>query len=235
MLDKETRSTIGVGSKIVLRAIAIYLFVVLMFGFLYSQNLNDLTKESSFEVIDPYYFSVVTMTSLGFGEITPKTIKTKALVMLQAIFGLVAIGAFFTWLSLRVSAENQKLALKYQALLAEETKRQNLERAHLEDRYRDRLQYPSFVKAIDLLNKYIDEQASDHKRQAQQYDWRYYHFGDERIGVPPSYIDNNFWMCLGPEGQGDVKADRSDRWAGEMRSFSVKLHSQVLGAEPKNY
>ena len=42
----------------------------------------------------------------------------------------------------------------------------------------DRHQFPSFVKVVDGLNRYIDQYASQHRRQAHRYDWELLSFRD---------------------------------------------------------
>jgi voltage-gated potassium channel len=44
------------------------------------------------------YFSFVTLTTLGFGDITPKTPLTQSLVILEAIIGQVYLIIQVSWL-----------------------------------------------------------------------------------------------------------------------------------------
>ena len=58
--------------------------VALLYGFLYS--MMD-PKEFGFRsAIDPYYFSFTTMSSVGYGDLSPKTDRAKVLVMTQQAF-----------------------------------------------------------------------------------------------------------------------------------------------------
>lgn len=58
--------------------------VALLYGFLYSMMDPD---EFGFRsAIDPYYFSFTTMSSVGYGDLSPKTDRAKMLVMSQQAF-----------------------------------------------------------------------------------------------------------------------------------------------------
>ena len=65
-----------------MKAIALnILTITLIYGVLYSQM-----TPGSFEFkspLDPFYFSFTTMSSVGYGDITPKTDMAKLVVMSQ--------------------------------------------------------------------------------------------------------------------------------------------------------
>ena len=61
------------------------------------------TELSQFEFTDSLYFSVVTITTLGYGDITPKIDITKFLASSEAILGIVLVGLFLNALSHRIS------------------------------------------------------------------------------------------------------------------------------------
>lgn len=57
--------------------------VTLMYGLLYSQM-----KPENFgfkTVLDPFYFAFTTMSTVGYGDISPKTDSAKLIVMSQQI------------------------------------------------------------------------------------------------------------------------------------------------------
>lgn len=59
-------------------------FITLVYGFLYSQMSQS---EFGFkDPIDPLYFSFTTMSTVGYGDISPKTRRAKMLVMTQQMF-----------------------------------------------------------------------------------------------------------------------------------------------------
>lgn len=63
------------------------LIMIIVFGILYTysgvQN-NSLAKTS----IDTFYFSVVTFTSLGYGDMAPSSLISKIFVMIEVVWGL---------------------------------------------------------------------------------------------------------------------------------------------------
>ena len=70
------------------------IFTTCIYGFLYS-----LFPQTSFgfeKTVDPYYFSLTTMSSVGYGDFTPKTTKAKLVVMTQQCLVLIQL---FTILS----------------------------------------------------------------------------------------------------------------------------------------
>ena len=67
--------------------IVMLIWITLVFGFIYSKLDN---KHFGFkEKIDPYYFSFTTMTTVGYGDYSPKTTRAKVLVMVQQVFILI--------------------------------------------------------------------------------------------------------------------------------------------------
>ncbi len=58
--------------------------VALLYGFIYSRMDPDEFGFSS--PLDPYYFSFTTMSSVGYGDSSPKTDRAKLLVMTQQVF-----------------------------------------------------------------------------------------------------------------------------------------------------
>tara|TARA_B110000027_G_scaffold99608_1_gene105281 strand:+ start:880 stop:1170 length:291 start_codon:yes stop_codon:yes gene_type:complete len=67
--------------------IMMLLITTFIFGFIYSKLDN---KHFGFkETIDPYYFSLTTMTTVGYGDYSPKTTTSKLIVMTHQIFLLL--------------------------------------------------------------------------------------------------------------------------------------------------
>ena len=67
------------------------IFITLMYGLLYS-----MMKPAEFgftSLVDPFYFSFTTMSSVGYGDFSPKTTRAKLVVMSQQALLLVEIAA----------------------------------------------------------------------------------------------------------------------------------------------
>ena len=58
--------------------------VALLYGYLYS--LMDPEEFGFKSALDPYYFSFTTMSSVGYGDFSPKTGRAKMLAMTQQAF-----------------------------------------------------------------------------------------------------------------------------------------------------
>jgi len=65
------------------------IFISLMYGLIYATM-----KPSEFgftSLIDPFYFSFTTMSSVGYGDFSPKTTRAKLVVMSQQVLLLIEI------------------------------------------------------------------------------------------------------------------------------------------------
>jgi hypothetical protein len=67
--------------------------IAALFGFVFKQWPGFLDYTSSANTwFTPFYFSVVTFTTLGFGDVKPKTIGGEFLVSFEVIFGYITLG-----------------------------------------------------------------------------------------------------------------------------------------------
>lgn len=66
---------------IVTQIAIVFVFAGIYFGIKSDDNFNGLPKSSSF--IDCLYFSVTTASSVGFGDITPKSQTARVIVIIQ--------------------------------------------------------------------------------------------------------------------------------------------------------
>jgi hypothetical protein len=94
-----------VSKETIFAAIVAYLLIALMWTFLYmilelvspgSFSFPD--KESWGETMQFEYFSFVTITTLGYGDITPLTDKASALAMIEALVGQIYLVVLVAWL-----------------------------------------------------------------------------------------------------------------------------------------
>lgn len=77
----------------------IYISLIPIFGVIYfllpnnsiSQVQSDCGFKSLFQCL---YFSVTTITTLGYGDLSPITVSAKTLVMVETLLGMVVIGFF---------------------------------------------------------------------------------------------------------------------------------------------
>lgn len=77
--------------------ILIYLVLIIIFSLFYwglSYENFDFPKGAKKEWIDWLYFSVTTITTLGYGDITPTSMYSKALVIIESLGGLLLLGLF---------------------------------------------------------------------------------------------------------------------------------------------
>lgn len=94
----------------------LYILIIPIFAIFY----YCFTELSQFEFTDSLYFSVVTITTLGYGDITPKIDITKFLASSEAILGIVLVGLFLNSLSYTISfraTQKEKDSQKKKSLL----------------------------------------------------------------------------------------------------------------------
>jgi hypothetical protein len=73
------------------------LTVTCLFAGLYSVVDVDFGPyETSFS---PFYYSVVTLTTLGYGDVVPASAAAQAIAAIQALFGYVGLGGLLSILS----------------------------------------------------------------------------------------------------------------------------------------
>lgn len=80
--------------------------VAALFGLVYSLSPGMLYyDEGRMDVnrFTPFYYSIVTYTTLGFGDVTPKTLAGQILVTFEVILGYVTLGLLISILANRVA------------------------------------------------------------------------------------------------------------------------------------
>jgi hypothetical protein len=104
ILQIIARST-EVTKETIFAAVVAYLLIALMWGFLYMileslipGSFNFADKEIRSENMRFEYFTFVTITTLGYGDITPVTNKASVLVLLEALIGQIYLVVLVAWL-----------------------------------------------------------------------------------------------------------------------------------------
>ena len=80
------------------RWFAVSALLCIVFGIIYSRLSGDFSIAND-RVPTPfsfYYYSVVTFTTLGFGDILPKTLRAEILVTLEVILGYIMLGGLIS-------------------------------------------------------------------------------------------------------------------------------------------
>ena len=104
ILQIVVRST-EVSRETIFAAIVAYLLIALMWAFIYMTMESLIPGSFSMpegstrqEMMRFEYFSFVTITTLGYGDITPLTNRASALAMLEALIGQIYLVVLVAWL-----------------------------------------------------------------------------------------------------------------------------------------
>jgi len=105
----------GVSREIIFAALLLYLLAAFMWAFLYafleiidpaSFNIDPSRPEGHFLIFQ--YYSFVTITTLGYGDITPVTEVAKAFSVLEAVIGQLYLVVAVAWLvGMHVSSKSR--------------------------------------------------------------------------------------------------------------------------------
>ena len=104
ILQMIARST-DVTRETIFAAVVAYLLIALMWAFFYM--ILEMVVPGSFsfpdkniraETMQFEYFSFITITTLGYGDITPLTNRASALTLLEAIIGQIYLVVLVAWL-----------------------------------------------------------------------------------------------------------------------------------------
>jgi voltage-gated potassium channel Kch len=99
--------------QLVVAALAAYLEVALMFAFIYGGLAavwdGTFFAQSDVPPTSVLYFSVVTMTTLGYGDITPSSDVAQALAMIQTLFGQIFLVVLVAYLVGSLGSERPRL------------------------------------------------------------------------------------------------------------------------------
>ena len=89
-------------------------------GFIHAQELAERDRTS---FLDSLYFSLVTLGTLGYGDISPVEGWLRVVAPLEALFGLGLLTAGVSWLLSIFPVLSRRRALAYEICLLEETRR----------------------------------------------------------------------------------------------------------------
>jgi hypothetical protein len=82
----------------VLKGVAIYIIISLVFGMLYyffdSLNFKSASGSNTGHFLDYIYFSAVTFTTIGYGDIVPKVGTGQIIVLIESCFELIFFPVF---------------------------------------------------------------------------------------------------------------------------------------------
>ena len=89
----------------VLRGVAIYIFISLVFGILYyffdSLDFKPASGSNTVHFLDYIYFSAVTFTTIGYGDIVPKEGAGQVIVLIESCFELIFFPVFGGFIAYR--------------------------------------------------------------------------------------------------------------------------------------
>lgn len=89
----------------------LYLLTIFIFGYIYWGFSIAFTKQEhdvTLSLPEAIYFSVVTITTLGYGDISPSGYWGMLLTGAEAIIGIITLGLFLTSVSIGIANKNQK-------------------------------------------------------------------------------------------------------------------------------
>ena len=129
----------------VIKYIILYIIIILLFAFFYYLQGEIGIKTSDNSYLNMLYFSVVTITTLGYGDVIPINVFTKLLVSIESILGIFILGIILNaiWKIYTDYTENQ-----YKKELKSENQRQNDEKLKSYTKYFK-------IKTEKLLNQIL--------------------------------------------------------------------------------
>jgi len=96
--------------------LSLWIYLILALGFavwFYFERTNIKGLETFFDSI---YFSFITITTLGYGDMLPDSKITKFYVILESIFGVFVLGFFLIYVSSEVANKKERKRIETQKL-----------------------------------------------------------------------------------------------------------------------
>jgi uncharacterized protein YjbI with pentapeptide repeats len=88
------------------KALAVSSFVInILFSILYLFLRSDFNFNENSSIIDCFYYSIVTFTTLGYGEIHPVTSIGQIIVIFEVLIGYVVLGLFVFLISRKIDTK----------------------------------------------------------------------------------------------------------------------------------
>ena len=81
------------------------LLQALLFAFLYT--LVDIDYGSYPTFLSPLYFSIVTLTTLGYGDVVPMTWSAQIVAMIEVCTGYIMLGGLLSILSIKMARRGE--------------------------------------------------------------------------------------------------------------------------------
>lgn len=92
-----------------------YLSLIPIFGLLYSTLPGMQFNHEDVGFLEAMYFSTITVTTTGFGDITPTNTLTRAFVMVEATIGVVSAGLFLNAITYQREENLRKIMDAYES------------------------------------------------------------------------------------------------------------------------
>ena len=214
----------------------LYLLLIPIFGIIYWLNPGFWIEPLSF--IQSIYFSVITITTLGYGDISPITESARVLTAIEALSGIVLIGLFLN-------------AVAHSRVELEETKRHNIVQGHLRAQYEEfrrnivdiclRAEVKSY--SIDIeLNKRLQDMFEFRRYFSDDNDKRWYAVlnglqGDKEI-LEDLYVEIDLLMQQITYALNNIhiKDDEALRFLTRLSQHTYRLrNTDVYSHEPIKY
>ena len=78
------------------------LSIALSFGFIFASNPEIISSSRDQTEFTPYYFSIVSFTTLGFGDVVPNNLTGEIILTLEVVFGYIMLGGLISIFSNKV-------------------------------------------------------------------------------------------------------------------------------------
>lgn len=134
---------------------SVYLLLIPIFGILYWLNPTFWPEPLTF--IQSIYFSVITITTLGYGDISPVTETARILSAVEALSGIVLIGLFLN-------------SLVHSRMETEEAQRHTTIQLHLNARYTEfRERVAEICLRASASSDNVDKNLANHLREMNNF------------------------------------------------------------------